>query len=506
MILINSSPKDALKIFQPFLPIFVPIGVGCLAASCENEGIKVHIADEQVEEDILGLISRQVAGLKRPYIFAFSVLTAALKSSIELSRQLRRLYPDSVIVFGGIHPSAMPEEVLAYDHIDFVIRGEGERALIDLYKSIKDGRSPYDLNNLSFKESGKFFHNDLSPFLQDLDKLPDFPYHLFKSKKYDLGFVISSRGCPHRCIFCSNRITTGKKYRFRSANKIAEELELLYKKYDKKNVLFLDDNLLVSKDRIYRLLEEIKTRGLDRKMTFRFQARGDNVDFRLLDDLYQSGFRSIFFGIETASENLMKVVKKDESVAECIEAVRMAKKIGFYVSATFIYALPEESHQDRIDSLKLSKDLRLDMVRFNNATPYPGTELYDMAKAENRLYIQGLYENFLSVSTFIENPFNKIPFSYVPKGNSERKIREDILLSYLFFYLDFNKLKEVFVNPGKGVGWFNAGESLLTFLRNIFPLSILALFLIVKFFDLALDKLLEAFCIMSHKNREQAYG
>ena len=182
-------------------------------------------------------------------------------------------------------------------------------------------------------------------------------------------------------------------------------------KYNKRYVLFLDDNLLVSRKRIYSLLEEIKKSGLDKKMTFNFQARGDNVDYTLLQDLYNSGFRSVFFGLETASERLMKVIKKGETVAQCIEAVKMAKEIGFHVSATFIYGLPGETHQDRLDSVLLSKNLKLDMVRYNNATPYPGTELYEIARKENRLNIQGIYENFNSVSTFIENPFKKIPFS-----------------------------------------------------------------------------------------------
>ena len=90
------------------------------------------------------------------------------------------------------------------------------------------------------------------------------------------------------------------------------------------------------------------------------------------------------------------------------------------------------------------------MVRFNNATPYPGTELYEIAKSEKRLNVQGLWENFNSVSTFIENPFNRIPFSYVPQGNTEEEIRRDILFSYFSYYLDFKRLKKIFTSPDKG--------------------------------------------------------
>ncbi len=484
MILINSSPKDALKIFQPFLPIFVPVGIGCLLAVTEKEGIDAKFIDEQVEENALELITEYAKEMDKPYIFGFSVLTAAFKNSILLSRELKRLYPDSIIIFGGIHPTAMPDEVLSYPHIDFVIRGEGERPLIELYRCLKEGKDYSHIDNLSYRRDGKIIHNNRLFTMNALDNYPSFPYHLFNPKNYDLGFLISSRGCPYGCIFCSNRATTGRRYRYKSAEIVASELDLLYHKYNRRSILFLDDNFLVNKERIYTLIDEIKKRGFDKKMTFNFEARGDNVDYKLLKDLYDAGFRSIFFGLETASEEIMKTIKKGETVAECISAVKMSKEIGFHVSATFIYGLPGETHQDRMDCAMLSNELDLDMVRFNNATPYPGTELYETAKRERRLNIKGLYENFNSVSTFIENPFNKIPFSYIPEGNTENDIRMDILLSYLLFYVNFKRLKSIFTSPDKGVGWFNAGEKLLEIIKKLPALSLLFLMLCIKFGEL----------------------
>ena len=163
--------------------------------------------------------------------------------------------------------------------------------------------------------------------------------------------------------------------------------------------------------------------------------------------------------METSSEKIMKIIKKDETVAQCVDAVKMAKKIGYHVSATFIYGFPEETREDRMNCVKMSRELGLDMVRYNNATPYPGTELYEIAVREGRLNIQGLYENFVSVSTFIENPFVKIPFTYVSTGSSEEELRRDILYSYFSFYFGINRLKQILLNPNQGVGWFNAGKN-----------------------------------------------
>jgi radical SAM superfamily enzyme YgiQ (UPF0313 family) len=481
MILINSSSKNALKIFQPFIPIFIPVGIGCLSSALENEGIDAKIIDEQTEMDVLGKINFYVKEMNPPYIFGFSVLTASYKNAINLSETLKKIYPDCIICFGGPHPSAIPEEVLKNKYVDVVIRGEGENILPEFYRRIKAGQDYYDIDGISYKQDDKIIHNNPSFKVIDIDSIPAFPYHKFESKKYDLGFVISSRGCPYKCIFCSNRVTTGQKYRYRKASAIIEDLNLLYNKYNQKFILFLDDNLLVNKNRIYELINEIKKEGLDKKMTFNFQARGDNVSLELLTDMFEAGFRSVFFGMETASEEIMKIINKGETVEQCKKAAIMAKDIGFHVSATFIFGLPGDTHQDRMDSVILSNKLKLDMVRFNNATPYPGTALYELAKKENRLNIVGDYDNFLSVSTFIENPFKPIPFSYVPQGNLEEDIRNDILFSYLIFYLNYDRLKSIFANPDKGVGWFNAGEKILELIKKLPSIFILAILLTIKF-------------------------
>lgn len=484
MILINSSPKNALKIFQPFLPIFVPIGIGCLLAEARKQGIKVWHIDGQVESDIYGLVKNYVKKMSKPYIFGFSVLTAAIKDAIIVSEKLKKLYPDSYIIFGGVHPSALVDQILSFEHIDAVIRGEGEKPLIDFYQCVKQSMDFSGVANLSYKKDGKVIHNLQTYCVDNMVELEPFPYDLFDSKKYDLGFVISSRGCPYNCIFCSNRVTTGRRYRYRPAEDIVSELEMLNCRYGKTSVLFVDDNFLVDHKRVRDLIEVIKKRGLHKKMVFNFQARGDNTDYNILTDLYNAGFRSIFFGIETSSEQVMRTIRKGETVAQCVAAVRLAKEIGFHVSATFIYGLPGETYEDRLGCVKLTRELGIDMVRYNNATPYPGTELYEIAKRENRLYIKGEYENFVSVSTFIENPFKKIPFSYVSEGNSEEVLRRDILFSYFSFYLAPRILKTIFRRPQLGVGWFNAGEKFKEIVVKIPALITLGFMLGLKFCQL----------------------
>ena len=282
-------------------------------------------------------------------------------------------------------------------------------------------------------------------------------------------------------FFCSNKINSQRKFRYRSAENVVKDLELLYHKFNRKYVYFLDDNLLVNHARIKELTDAIKKSDIYTKMHFNFQARGDNCNEEILQLLFDAGFRGVYFGIETASEKLMKLVNKGETVQEVIDAVLLAKKIGFFVSGNFIFGLPGETPQDRKDAFKLAKKLNLDIVKYNNATPYPGTELYEIAKKENRLFIQGLYENLNSVSSFIEKPFKRTPFSYLPEGNTERQIKYDIYLGSLKFYFNYKRFVRVFTNPDKNVAWFDFGHSFRDFIAKLPSTFILLFILSLKF-------------------------
>lgn len=480
MILINSYSKGSLNIFTPFVRNFPPISIAPLVVTARRAGIKVYFIDEQVEDNTLEQVGELVKKIEPPYIFGFSVLTFACKNAVVMSKKIKELYPDSFIVFGGMHPTACPDEILSFDHIDAVIRGKGERPFIDLYKCIKSKGDLSHLDSLSFKNGGYIQHNKLSTNPNDLNDNSLFPYHLFSSEKYNLAFVLSSMGCPHKCIFCSSRIINGSQYRFRPPEVVVEELEIIYKQYHKRFVTFLDDDFLANKERVYSILELLRKKGLNGKMSFLFIARADNYDENILKELYASGFKYLSFGIETSSEKIMKRIKKGESLSKCVESMLTAKRIGFAVMATFLYGLPEETHRDRMNCLKLSKDLDLDSVRFNNVIPYPGTELYDIAKQEKSLNIQGLYENFNPVSIIVESPFKKTPLAYIPKNNSEEAIRRDILLSYLLYYVNIKNFIRT-VRIYKELNLLNNSEKLSDFIRNIHLLALLMLKIFIKF-------------------------
>lgn len=481
MIFINASPRNSLKIFQPFLPVFIPVGIGYLMAMLHRNGIRSICFDEQIETDILQKIDKAVVSFEKPYIFGFSVLTASLKNALNLAELLKQKYPGCIVIFGGIHPTAMPEEVLGYNQVDIAVRGEAENSITELYSCLKQGHNISHIESISYREGNAIVHNKRSEVISNLDSLAPFPYEWFSHKSYDTGFIMSSRGCPHNCIFCSNKINSCRKFRYRNADTVVTDLIMLHEKYKRRYVYFIDDNLLANRKRIIELANKISQSRIAGKMIYNFQARGDNCDPEVLEILFDAGFKGVYFGIETASEKIMKSLNKGETVAQVVEAIQMAKKAGYHVSANFIFGLPGETHHDRIDAIALTRKLQLDLVKYNNATPYPGTELYDIAWQQQRLNLQDYYENINSVSTFIENPFRKIPFAYVPPQNTENEIRHDILHGYFSFYFSYSKLKGVFTRPDLNNAWFDFGHSFGDFLKKLPATVTLLFFLSIKF-------------------------
>lgn len=480
MILINSSSRSGVNIFQPFYPIHPPIGIGYLLAAAHSAGINALYIDEQVTEDVVSRARELAFSLEQPYLFGFSVLTASLNNAIEAARKLKIIFPDSVIIFGGVHPTVAPLDILRFPHIDAVIQGEGEYALIEVYNCVKSNTSFRHVDNLAYMHNGKpvFNKSSISP---PLDSYPVFPYHLFTDSNYDLGFILSSRGCPYKCIFCSCSVMPGSQsFRFRSSETVADEIDLLYHRHGIRSIMFIDDNFMVNHQRIRQLIVEIKRRGLENRLNYTFQARGDNSDATLFKEMCQVGFKCVLFGLETSSEEIMKTINKGETVAQCIEGIKIAKSAGLTIGATFVFGLPGETRQDRLNCVQLSKQLDIETVRFNNAVPYPGTELFQRAKAENRLYIEGLYDNFIAVSAITENPFKPIKLPYVPVGATEQEIKSDIILAHLSYYLNFTKSIRALFGSGKNAKWFNAGNNFISLLRKAPSLIKLAAFLAIK--------------------------
>lgn len=461
MILINPdyNRKQKLGGFSRYVPISVPIGIGYLAGYLIKHNKEVKILDEEVVRISDKALDESIEGFDKPYIFGLSCLTAGIGRGHELAKNIKKTYPDSKIIFGGMHPTVLSEDVLKDKNIDVVVHGEGEEILNLLYERIRNRKDYSDIKGISFRKNEDIIHNK-SADLPDLKSIPRFPYYLFAqdSDRYELGFIASSRGCPYDCIFCSQRCVSGRRYRFFASEVIIQDIEDLILKYKRSYITFVDDSFLINKERVMQLCYMIRQKSFHKKAIFDCQARGDTVDEQILKNLKDANFRTIHFGIETASERLMELINKKETVEQVKNGINLAKKFGFQVSGTFMLGLPTETAQERKAAYILAKDLSLDYVRFNNATPYPGTKFYEIAKKENRLNPGDNWENLNACGTLVGSPFRESPLAYVPLTTSERQLRYDILRYNLFYSFRPQSIYKILKERIGPAGWLTLPE------------------------------------------------
>lgn len=452
IIFINPKEKRVLGPFDFLVAKSVPLGLGYLAAYLMERNYSVKIVDEEIgrltREGIKGLTDND------NQLFGVSCMTPNVGRGYELSDLIKSVFPRSTIVFGGIHPTVMPEEVLSRKSVDLVVRGEAEPVIEQIIINHKKGAGFKDILSCSYRDNGGVVHKPTAPLI-DINLLPDIPYHLFDSKVYDMGFVISSRGCPYNCVFCSQRAINGNKYRYRSTDKVIHEIETLIAQYAPSNIVFFDDIFTIHKKRIYELCQGIIDKGLNNKVEFTMVTRGDCVDNDLLQKLKAANFTGLAFGVETASEELMKMIDKKETVKDIVKGINLAKKYGFVVDTVFIFGLPGETRSDRVDALKLARSLQVAKARFNCATPYPGTRLYEIAKEEKTLTKVGDWENFHPTGILTAKDEFNFPLPYYPRGSKKEELIMDVIQANMLYFLQPKRLWELIKNSfdRKGTKW-----------------------------------------------------
>lgn len=460
--------------FKRFVPRSVPIGVGILSGFLRKEGFSVKILDQElvdIDENVMRDALKECAS---PKIVGISVMTANAASGYRLAEIVKSVDKEAKVVFGGIHATVMPDEILQNRNVDFAVKGEAEYTFLELIKQIKGGSIDYDkLESVGFSDGGKPVYTRMSSKMVDVNEVPMYPYDMFDPKRYNLGFILTSRGCPFDCIFCSQRVITKRRYRYISSERVIEELDYLINTLKQPNITFFDDYFTGSKQRVFELCELIQKRGFHKKASFGVQTRGDSINKELMQAMRAANFNSLMFGVETASETLMKLINKNETLQENVDAIKLAKEMGFAVEATFIYGFPTETLDDRFKALELALKIGVDRARFNNATPYPGTAMYEMVK-EN-IKKEPLWTNFSSASAVTKGIFNKQPLPYVPEGCTQKELEGTVLLANLLFYLNITNLKKLFNPKQSGSGkWFEVSKDELKSLKTIFDLSALA--------------------------------
>ncbi|MBN1384713.1 MAG: radical SAM protein [Elusimicrobia bacterium] len=375
-------------------------GLGYIAESLKNAGFVVGVFDMNLRysyKDLQGKISDF-----NPDIIGFTVMTFGHRDVYTVINRIKKSYPEIKIVAGGPHISTLREKVLRdCPSIDYGIVLEGDFSMIELCQ----GKDLKSIQGLVYRENEKILTNSYEEFIKNLDQLSFPKYEAFELQKYPVKQIgiVSSRGCPFSCTYCPVIAAIGKKFRQRSAENIIAEIDYWYGK-GYREILFLDDNFTLSRERVGRICELIKERNY-KGIKFKCPngIRADRVDYEILKAMREVGFDMIAFGVEASSDKVLKNIKKGENIATIEKSIENACDLGFDVDLFFLIGSPGETLEDVKNSFSLALRYPIRNAHFYNIIPFPATELYDWLK-EKGYFVRSPETVLNNASHFINEP------------------------------------------------------------------------------------------------------
>jgi len=363
---------------------YPPLGLAYLSARVKEEGFDARVFDFGLTPEIdIEEAAAQIAAYE-PDLVGISTWTHTYARSRELAQIVRR-WTRAVIVFGGPHASIFPRRTANQPEVDYVVYGEGEETFAQLCRRLWHGESVGDIEGLCYEKDGDVVQTAPRPLIRDLDRLP-FPdrdalrindYPLKASDGQPMTTVLTSRGCPYRCVYCYKGLF-GTLYRQRSAESVCDEVEQIVREYGIRNLYFVDDLFVFNTKRLERFLALLRERNLQIK--WQCLARVD----RLREDHYrkmaEGGCAEIHFGIESGDQQILRAIGKKIRLDQVRDAVRWARQAGIQTKGYFMTGLPGDTMRTMRKTLRFACDLGLDDAMFSLTTPLPGTQLWEQIR------------------------------------------------------------------------------------------------------------------------------
>jgi len=375
MILIN--PSWNTKYPQP------PLGLASLAAVLEKNGHQIEILDANAlqlsEYDVVKKVdSADIIGI--------TAMTPIINSTIQIAKGIKQNNPDSIIILGGPHATILPEEILNnVPEIDIIVKGEGEETIVELYNALKRGEGIENVHGIVYRDHGIIKSTPPRPPIMDLDSLPFLAYHLLPLKKYKLHpprgrkypfmAMLTSRGCPYNCIFCSKSVF-GRKFRCQSPERIVNEIVYLKERFKVKEIAFYDDVFTLNKKRTIQFIKELKERNLD--IIWTCETRVNLVTEELLKEMKKTGCYMIAYGIESGNQMILNNLRKKITIEQIKSAIEATHKVGIQSVGYFMLGSPGETPETIRQTIDFAKSLPLDFAQFSITIPYPGTDLHNI--------------------------------------------------------------------------------------------------------------------------------
>ncbi len=392
-VLFVNPPQTASK--YKFMGVIAPpLGIAYMAGVLQENNIDVEILDASAEDMDFKDVEKEL--LKRkPDLVALTALTPTIGRALETAQVVKETLPDSIVVMGGYHPTFNFIETLEDENVDIVIRGEGEYIMLNLVQALENQSSLHDVKGIVFedKNSKEIVVNPEAPLIQDLDELPFPALNLLPMKKYRLldmdthmTTMITTRGCPMQCSFCSSAAMHGKKIRERSVENIVDEIEYLKTNYDNDTNSFMDDTFTLKKRKVMAICDEILKRNIE--IMWGCTSRVDTLDEKLLKKMKEAGCITIFIGVESADQQQLDNMCKNTTIAKIENAFKIAHKLKIRTIASVALGMPGDTKEIMNKTVKFVHKLKPNYAIYSLATPYPGTRFYKEAFEKNLIKIK----------------------------------------------------------------------------------------------------------------------
>lgn len=409
LFVIKSNCKNRDISEMTYLP---PIGVMSIATTLELHGYKVEIIDQSVTlisaESILNKINEN-----KPLFVGVSAYTENIDEVLKLCKYIKSNRSKTKIMLGGPHPTLEPDYCKKARLVDFIVKGEGEIACLELAEAIRTNQSLIryeDIKGLIYKSNNKEFKDAKeTELICDLDLLPIIKRsYIDRALKSVFVTISSSRGCPGRCIYCAAPSMAGKKYRVRDIENVIMETLLVLNLTDyKKEIYYIDDTFTAIISRVKKFIDII--RDLNIKMTFRCESRVDVLykNKNIIDDLIKIGCQRLQYGIESGNQIVLDKIFKQMDLKEAEELIEYTVNVGGRVAASFIFGHYCDTPESMNDTVEFMKKLhkkhgeRIELVSGYN-TPFPGTYQYEFMKELGMNLKINNYEELSMVNPVVE--------------------------------------------------------------------------------------------------------
>lgn len=358
-----------------------PLGILYLASYLRDHmDLDIEILDQNLNDNVSVAFSSQQVLETEADLYGISFGTPQYAHAVSICRALKETHPNRFVVCGGPHPTALPYETLVDTGCDAIVESEGEETFLRLVERLTRGdRELHSVSGLFLLDPDhQLHHTGTRAFLKDLDTIPFPARDLVDFGKYTRTIngepattIITARGCPGRCIFCSQHAWK-RNLRLRSVESILSEIDHVQEAFGIRNILFLDDTLTVNRKRIFRLCDALKERGV----TWRGWTRANTVDLALMERMADSNCMALCIGVESGSQTILDNLRKGTTVEDNRKALKAINEAGMYARASLIVGSPGETWETVQETIDFVIETEPDDWLLSIFVPVPGSEAF----------------------------------------------------------------------------------------------------------------------------------